>query len=75
MRLIYICDECGRYIDEIEIEQWNESRLGFDVLTSEERDDLLHLDWDRQVGTVRTICDYCWGKKHTGENYDRSIFH
>lgn len=63
MRLIYICDECGGYIDEIEMEQFNEIKLGFHVLTPDELDDLVHLDWDRQVGTVRAICDACWGKK------------
>ncbi|MDX9871988.1 MAG: DUF2757 family protein [Clostridia bacterium] len=60
MRLIYICDECGKYIDEIEMGNLNEARLGFDVLTPEERDDLVHLDWSREVGTVRAICDSCW---------------
>lgn len=60
MRLIYICDECGKYIDEIELGNLNEARLGFDVLTPEEKDDLVSLDWDRQVGTVRAICDACW---------------
>lgn len=62
MRLIYICESCGRYIDEIEMNHINESRLGFDVLTPEEKDDLIHLDWSRQVGTVMAICDLCWAR-------------
>ncbi len=60
MRLIYICDNCERYIDEIEVEEWDETLLGFDALTYEERNELLHLDWNRQIGTVRAICDTCW---------------
>jgi len=60
MRLIYICDNCERYIDEIEVEELDEALLGFDALTPEERNELLHLDWDRHVGTVRAICDLCW---------------
>ena len=60
MRLIYICDNCERYIDEIEVREWDEKLLGFDALTYEEKNELLHLDWNRQVGTVRAICDSCW---------------
>jgi hypothetical protein len=60
MRLIYICDNCEKYIDEIEIRDWDETSLGFDALTHEEKDELLHIDWNRQVGTVRAICDVCW---------------
>ncbi|PKM90067.1 MAG: DUF2757 domain-containing protein [Firmicutes bacterium HGW-Firmicutes-12] len=75
MRLIYICDECGRYIDEIEMGIINEDRLGFDVLTPEEREDLVHLDWNRQVGTVRAICDSCWGEGSTEKEQDGEIIH
>ena len=60
MRLIYICDNCERYIDEIEVVEWDERLLGFDALTQEEKNELLHLDWNRQIGTVRAICDTCW---------------
>ncbi len=59
MRLIYICDRCANYIDEIQLSTLDEGRLGFDILTDEERDDLIHLDWERQVGTVKAICDAC----------------
>lgn len=75
MRLIYICDECGRYIDEIELGNLNETRLGFDVLTPEEKQDLVHLDWGRQVGTVRAICDSCWGTGQHENNGDGEISH
>ncbi|MCR4443045.1 MAG: DUF2757 family protein [Peptococcaceae bacterium] len=68
MRLIYICEECGRYIDEIQLAGWNETLLGFDILTPEERDDLLCLDWDRRVGTVRSICESCWSKHNPAES-------
>lgn len=59
MRLIYICDQCNSYIDEIEVSDFDESMLGFNALTMEEREELLKLDWDRQVGTVMAICDNC----------------
>ena len=67
MRLIYICDRCANYIDEIEINALDEIQLGFDILTKEEREDLVHLDWERQVGTVKSICDVCLAKFHNGE--------
>ena len=60
MRLIYICDNCEEFIDEIELEKWDESLLGFDSLSFEEKNELLHFDWNRQIGTVRAICDKCW---------------
>lgn len=62
MRLIYICDQCNSYIDEIEIPDIDESMLGFNTLTMEERDELVKLDWDRQIGTVKAICDQCLNK-------------
>ena len=67
MRLIYICDRCAKYIDEIEMNALDEVQLGFDILTEEEREDLVHLDWERQVGTVKAICDACLAKFHNGE--------
>ena len=60
MRLIYICDNCEKYIDEIEVRELDENLLGFDALSSEEKNELLHIDWGRQIGTVRAICDTCW---------------
>lgn len=62
MRLIYICNECKAYIDEIQLDAWDESRLGFDVLTEEDREELLHVNWEEQVGTVMAICDECLEK-------------
>lgn len=59
MRLIYICEHCGSYIDEINVSEINEELLGFDTLTSDEREELINIDWSRQVGTVKVICDNC----------------
>ncbi len=60
MRLIYICDICQKYIGEINIDVWDESMLGFDVLSNQEKGELLHFDWGKEVGTVKAICDSCW---------------
>lgn len=59
MRLIYICDRCKNFIDEIEVDVLDEARLGFNNLTGDEKQELLHLDWGRGVGTVTSICDEC----------------
>lgn len=59
MRLIYICDKCNSYIDEIELADIDDSLLGFNTLSNEERDELVKLDWNRQIGTVKSICDNC----------------
>lgn len=67
MRLIYICERCANYIDEIEMKALDEGQLGFDILTEEEREDLVRLDWERQVGTVKAICDACLAKFSNGE--------
>lgn len=59
MRLIYLCDQCNSYIDEIELPGLDETLLGFDTLTDEEREEILSIDWVREEGTVRAICDSC----------------
>lgn len=63
MRFIYTCNECNSFIGEIELENWDESMLGFDTLTFEEKNELLHLDREQQIGMVKAICDACYRKK------------
>lgn len=63
MRFVYICAECENYIGELELANWDESMLGFDTLDSEERKELVQIDFAGQLGTVRAICDDCYKKK------------
>lgn len=59
MRLVYLCDKCGEYITELNLTNYDESKLGFDILNPEERKELINLNWDQDVGTVKTLCDSC----------------
>ncbi len=63
MRFIYICNECHSYIGEIELQSWDETMLGFDTLTQDEKQELLSLDFVQQTGTVKAICDACYREK------------
>lgn len=74
MRLIYICHHCQQYIGEVDVVEWDESRLGFDILDDTERQELIHLDWDRQVGTVEAICDECMAKDDVLENRSGAFY-
>lgn len=79
MRFIYICDECDSFIGEIELANWDETMLGFDTLTFDEKKELLHLDQERRIGMVRAICDDCYRKKISVPSLeykvDNSIMH
>lgn len=68
MRLIYVCDSCKKMIGEIDLGFIDENRLGFNVLTPEEKEELLFFDWERRLGTVKAICDECWLKSGCGQN-------
>jgi hypothetical protein len=70
MRFIYICDECDSIIGEIELANWDETMLGFDALTFDEKRELLHLDQERRVGLVKAICDDCYRKKLAGPSLE-----
>lgn len=68
MHLVYICDRCQKFIGEIDMGYIDETRLGFNILTPEEKDELLFFDWDRRMGTVKAICDDCWLKINSGHS-------
>jgi hypothetical protein len=63
MRFVYICAECESYIGELELANWDESMLGFDTLDSEEKKELVQIDFADQLGTVKAICADCYKKK------------
>lgn len=60
MRLLYLCERCEKFIEELDVDVVDETQLGFDMLTGEEKEELVHLNWERGVGTVKTICDDCY---------------
>ncbi|MHB9145255.1 MAG: anti-sigma-F factor Fin [Symbiobacteriia bacterium] len=58
MRLRYICDRCGETVTLLDMEPYDEKRLGFDILTPEERADIIKPDGAGGL-TVSSICDDC----------------
>jgi len=59
MKIRYFCDSCGKPIDTIEVAEIDEGRFGFDILTAEERNDLLRYDEAAGCLYVQSLCDAC----------------
>lgn len=58
MAVKYICRHCQSSLGEIHQTQLSEMQLGFHLLTSEERKDIISYNSDGNV-TVQMVCDYC----------------
>lgn len=63
MRFIYVCNECQNYIGEIQLQNWDETMLGFDALTQGEKQELVSINPLEQTGIVKAICDTCFKEK------------
>lgn len=59
MRIYYTCDKCGNPIDSIEVDTVDETKLGFDCLSADERQDLIFFDAAAGSLHVRSLCDAC----------------
>jgi hypothetical protein len=59
MKIIYTCDRCGSGIDNIEIENVDEERFGFDLLTVDERQEIIKVDSVTNSMYVQSLCDAC----------------
>lgn len=59
MYLRYVCRHCGEELGRFDLTQVDESRLGLDVLTSEERSEMMYADPDGSQTTVQIVCDDC----------------
>ena len=59
MKICYHCDVCGADIADLEMEEIDEKRLGFDCLTGEERRDIIEFDPSTDIMHVKTFCDVC----------------
>ncbi|SHJ49012.1 anti-sigma-F factor Fin [Propionispora hippei] len=59
MRIYYTCDCCGEPIDEIEVEEVDDAKFGFDCLTAKERQDIIKVDTAAGVMQVQSLCDKC----------------
>lgn len=58
MKLEYICRYCRSFVGAIEQGEWSDQELGFDLLTPEEREDIItiNINGDRQVNVVCETC-------------------
>jgi hypothetical protein len=58
MRVYYHCDLCGRGVAQLELDAIDETKLGLDCLTAEERDDIISVD-ETGIMHIKTLCDRC----------------
>ncbi len=59
MKIYYNCEHCGEAIDMIEVDQVDERKFGFDILTVEERQDIIKTDALANAMYVYSLCDEC----------------
>nr|WP_092073596.1 anti-sigma-F factor Fin [Dendrosporobacter quercicolus]NSL48006.1 DUF2757 family protein [Dendrosporobacter quercicolus DSM 1736]SDM64157.1 Protein of unknown function [Dendrosporobacter quercicolus] len=59
MRIYYNCSCCGEAIAELDVEQVDEVKLGFDCLTGDERQDIIKADPFSNTMHVKSLCDSC----------------
>lgn len=59
MKIHYHCEQCGQAIDTLEVEQVDEAKLGFDALSSDERQQLIYHDALTNALYVQSLCDLC----------------
>lgn len=58
MKINYHCEMCGVAIAAIDV-PYDEVKLGFDCLTSEERKDIISMDYQEDTLHVKALCDSC----------------
>jgi len=59
MKIYYSCENCGEFIDMLEVDRVDEVKFGFDCLTTEERQDIIKIDSLANVMYVHSLCDEC----------------
>jgi DNA-directed RNA polymerase subunit RPC12/RpoP len=59
MYLRYVCRHCGEELGRFDLAEVDEGRLGLDVLTPEDRSEMLYADPDGSQTTVQIVCDDC----------------
>lgn len=60
MKLLYYCHNCGDFIDELTVEQVEEEKLGFDLLTEDEKQDIMKYSRNGNMLYVGSVCDVCY---------------
>ncbi|AGB40122.1 Protein of unknown function (DUF2757) [Halobacteroides halobius DSM 5150] len=58
MNLVYRCPQCQKVIDQLAVPgEIDDEALGFNVLTAEEREDIIEVEEDNTY--VNVVCDEC----------------
>lgn len=58
MAITYRCRHCGTQIGQLKEEIYHSQGLGFDHLTADERQEMIHYDENGDV-LVQTVCEDC----------------
>lgn len=57
MTVVYRCSECGKIIDKLNLDGVDEETLGVNILTEEERKDIIETEEDKMQ--INIICNQC----------------
>ncbi|MFO7818639.1 MAG: anti-sigma-F factor Fin [Halanaerobacter sp.] len=57
MKLTYRCSECGKIIDALELASFDEQSLGLNILTEEEKKDIIDVKEDEV--SINLTCSEC----------------
>ena len=57
MKIVYRCPECNKIIEQIEIDKFDEENLGLNVLTAEEKEDIIEVEYN--IVYIDLTCDEC----------------
>ena len=66
MHFIYFCKQCHNCVGEIKLTNWNETMLGFDLLTAE-KEEMLIMDLQKGQGIVKLFVSLF--SKRTGSTF------
>lgn len=58
MSIVYKCRHCGQTIGQLEQQIVDTSILGWDILTNEDKREMIHYQHDGSV-LIQTICESC----------------
>lgn len=60
MKVLYYCHNCGDFIDELTVDRVDEEKLGFNLLTEEEKQDIMKWSQNGNMLYVGSVCDNCY---------------
>lgn len=75
MKVLYYCHNCGEFIDELTVDRVDEEKLGFNVLTSEEKEDIMKWSQSGNMLYVGSVCDNCYEDLRTALGEDLDPYH